>query len=278
MKRGLAALLALMLLLFTACGRETPETPEEPEQPVVTDPEEPDVPEEPGGPEEPDSQDEPDVPEEPGDTDTQQPPADGDVVTQNEYEGDAGQVRYTGRVPTFHTGSEDVDQILNQYYSVQWQKIVERAAGELSEQAEAEGTTLLVEADYTVERCDEEILSICRTVSVTNGGGGTETTRYGETFALDSGGLLTAGDFFAVEPTEYGQRLADCVRRQIREDPYHSEHYFAQWEELAATELDQNRFYVTSDAYCVFYPEGALGWEAKTVFEIPWSQLADILA
>ena len=276
MKRLMPANLAgLLLMTLAACSRdsapEAPATPETPEsQPAQ---EEPDTPPEP-------------LPEEPAEPDTpepepESPPESGTAeVTDHITEGTVEDIiGYTIRVPQVSTGDAAVDQILNDYYTSAAGKVEDLCWGDLYVTAMEAQQLLHVAADFTVERSDGEILSICRTVTVENlSQAAVETTRYAETFRLLDGGLMSAGDFFTVEETVWRQRLADGVRRIISEDPYHAQRYDADWETLCESELDRDAFYVTDDAFVVLYQPGALGPSAQTAYPIPWDSLADITA
>ena len=278
MKRWMAAALAALLVLaLCACQKEPAPEQDPPEEPVTEEPQTPTEMEEEDEdpavrPEEPDT-----PPAEGGETGD---PAGVATVADSMSEGQVEEsVSYRLKMPGVTTGNATVDQILGDYYAAAAGKVEDLCWGEVYEEALASGNLYHVDTDYTVMRNDGEILSVYRTVTVTNiNTSQMQTTAYGETFDLASGGLLTAGDFFAVDQATYMARLADCVCRQIQEDPYHSDNYYAQWESLATSALDRDRFYVTDEAYCVFYQQGDLGLGGKTVFEIPWSQLADLLA
>lgn len=273
MKRMIAALLAaLMLLTLAACKKD--ETPVDPEEPEITEPQEPEtettepeetVPEEPSEPAEPDE--EPSEPTEPVEGAA--------VVEDNVTEGLVEEfVSYKVTVPKISTGDAAADQILSDYYTSAAGKVEDLCWGEVYEQAMESQSMVHVEADYAVERNDGEVLSIRRTVTVTDlNTSKAQVTLYAETFALPGGGLMTAGDFFTVDPTE---RLVEQVRRIISEDPYHDQNYYAQWSALAMSAFNKDQFYVTDDFYVVYYQDGDLGQGGKTVFEIPWDALKDI--
>ena len=282
-KRLLAALLAVLLLLaLGACKQETAPDPELPDDPVREEPETPE--ETPDEPEDAQKPEESDEPEEPEDT---REPAEPEIpageaqvlsVGGDGYAGEGTQVAYDIWVPEVNTGSGQADQIINDYYANQEKKLLEQAETELTERAAEEGSELALVAEFEVTRNSENILSILRTVKVLDYKTGLEeTTLSAETFDLESGGLMTADAFFDAGEETYTQRLVDCVRRQIREDPYHDQNYYAQWEDAAMRQFDRDRFYVTEDAYVVFYQQHQLGFETHA-YEIPWSQLADILA
>ena len=285
MKRLLAALLAALLLLtLAACQKTQDPGPEEPDEPVIG---EPDTPEE--TPEEPEDTQEPEEPDGTTDEpeDTQEPETNPDIpeggamvlaAGGDGYAGEGTQVAYDIYVPKVETGNEQVDQIINDYYANQEKKLLDQAAGELVERAADEGRELTVLSNFNVERNGDGILSIYRNVIVREVDTGLEDiTAYAETFDLTSGGLMTADAFFDTDEATYTQRLVDCVRRQIREDPYHDQNYFAQWEDAAQRQFNRDQFYVTEDGYTVFYQQHSLGYEIHC-YEIPWSQLADILA
>lgn len=273
MKRMLAALLAaLMLLSLAACKKD--ETPVEPEEPEITEPQEPETTEpEEEVPEEPDEPAEPDE----GTADPEPTaPVEGaaaveDLVTEGLVE---EAISYRITVPKISTGSADADQILSDYYTSAAGKVEDLCWGELYEEALTDQAMYHVEADYVVERNDGEVLSIRRTVTVTDlGTSKARVTLYAETFSLPGGGLMTASDFFTADPTD---RLVEQVRRSISEDPYHDQNYYPQWSDLCRSAFNKDQFYVTDGFYVVFYQEGDLGQGGRTVFEIPWDSLKDI--
>ena len=51
-----------------------------------------------------------------------------------------------------------------------------------------------------------------------------------------------------------------------------------QWSDLAYSAFNKDQFYVTPDAFCVFYQDGALGQEGVMDFAIPWTELQGITA
>lgn len=273
MKRWIAGLAAVGLLLaLAACARE--------EKPVPDTPETPPAVETPAAPEQPEEKPEsPEQPEQPEEEPPAEPPAGAAVVTEAVSEGSVEEaVGYRFSMPEVRTENDGVDQILNNYYASAAGKLEDLAWGEAYEQALEEHAAYDLTAEYRVMHNEAQMLSVYRTVTLTNRQTGiSQVTAYAETFNLENGGLLTAGDFFDVEESVYSQRLADCVRRQIREDPYHDQNYFAQWEDLVLAAFSKDQFYVTGDGYCVFYQENDLGGAAETVFEIPWSQLEDLL-
>lgn len=273
MKRLLAALLAaLMLLSLAACKKdEAPETPEEPE---ITEPQEPDT-------ETPEPEEEvPDEPTEPDEPETTDPeptaPAEGAAVVEDQVtEGQVEEaISYRVTVPKISTGDAAADEILSAYYASAAGKVEDLCWGELYEEALESQGMYHVEAGYTVMRNDGEILSIRRDVTITNlKTDQVEDTMYAETFSLPGGGLMTAQDFFTVDPTD---RLVEQVQRIISENPYHSETYDPQWSELCRSAFNKDQFYVTDEAYVVFYHSGDLGPAGQIVFEIPWDSLRDI--
>lgn len=274
MKRLFAALLAAVLLLtLAACKRdEAPETPEEPEitepqEPEETLPSEEDVPDEPA---------EPDETAEPDDDTPSEPAPEGAAVVEDQVtEGQVEEaISYKITVPKISTGDAAADEILSAYYASAAGKVEDLCWGELYEEALESQGMYHVEAGYTVMRNDGEILSIRRDVTITNlKTDQVEDTMYAETFSLPGGGLMTAQDFFTVDPTD---RLVEQVQRIISENPYHSETYDPQWSELCRSAFNKDQFYVTEDYYAVFYRSGDLGPAGQIVFEIPWDSLRDI--
>lgn len=277
MKRLLAALLAALLIwTLAACKEDTaPVDPDEPEITESQDTEEPegqDVPNESGEPETPDGTEEPatETPETTG------PSADGTAaVTDQVTEGMVEEtLSYRITMPKISTGDAAADQILSDYYASAAGKVKDLCYGELYEEALEAQTMYHVETEYFVERNDGNLLSIRRTLIVTDlKGTGIWTTMYAETFSLPGGGLMTAGDFFITDPTD---RLVEQVRRIISEDPYHDQNYDPQWSDLCASTFNKDQFYVTDGFYVVFYQDGDLGLGGRTVFEIPWDSLRDI--
>ena len=276
MKRLLAALLAALLICsLTACKKD--QTPVDPEEPEITEPVTPEETEEPEVPETPDETAEPDAsaPED-GDTPSE-PAAEGaaaveDQVTEGQVE---EAISYQITVPKVSTGDAAADEILTAYYASAAGKVEDLCWGELYEESLSTQAMYHVEASYTVMRNDGGVLSIRRDVLITNlKTDQVEDTLYAETFALPGGGLLTAQDFFTVDPTD---RLVEQVRRIISENPYHDQVYDPQWSELCRSAFNKDQFYVTDEAYVVFYRSGDLGQAGQIVFEIPWDALRDIV-
>ncbi len=270
MKRTLAALLAALLLIsLAACDRETPPDPEQPETPVVQEPEE--------TPETPDDE----APEPPTETpDPVEPADDGAAVTDNVVSGSVEElIGYQLTMPQVDTGDQAVDQILNDYYTAAAGQLEDLCWGEVYEQALENLQAHNVTAQYTVERNGDGVLSIYRTVTVENlVTGDRQQTAHAETFQLSSGGLLTAADFFDADEATWTARLVEQVRRAISDDPYHDQSYYPQWSDLCASAFQREQFYVTDEAFVVFYQPGDLGPGGQTTFAVPWSSLSDIAA
>ena len=275
MKKQLSVLLAAALLLTLAACKKADAGPQPPvDPPVSEEPETPEPPVSPGGPEEPDEPGEPETPAPPAEP----PEAGAATVTDAVSEGSVEElVSYQFHLPEITAGDASVSQILNDYYASVYGKLGDLCYGEIYEQAIDQHTVLHVTADYQVMYSSGGRLSILRHVTVTDQQTGVaEVTAYAETFNLENGGLLTAGDFFDADEQTYTARLVDCVRRRIQEDPYHDQNYFSQWEDLTQAAFSKDQFYVTDGYYAVFYQENDLGGAAETVFEIPWSQLEDL--
>ncbi len=277
MKHILPLLLAALLLLSLAACQKTEPEPETPvETPTVETPETPEVPAEPEAPEVPETPEASEEPEAPAEV-----PADTAAVsTMTVADSIEESVSYYLELPEITAADEDVSEILNAYYQSVAGKLKDLAWGEVYEQAIAEHTVLHLDAAYEVMRNDGDILSIYRTVTLDApmADGLPEVTAYAETFDLKTGGLLTASDFFDADEAAYTERLTQCVAQLISEDPYHDQSYTASWETAVRERFDPTRFYVTDDAYVVFYQDGDLGWfvDAAT-FPIPWSRLADLV-
>lgn len=279
MKKLLAALLAVLLLVgVTGCHKEkTPEEPEVPEQ-TVTEPVE----------EEPDDS-QPQEPETPEDNQEQEdnqediPATNGElgaeltvVETENSIE---DRVTYLITMPSVSTGDSAVDTILNDYYANQTGKLEDLCWGEIYEQAINDRLSFYLTTNFNVEENTPERLSIVRQTIVTNTHTQESTiTQQAETFRLSDGALLLANDFFSVDETAWTNRVVDLVRRSISEDPYHSETMSQQWSDLAYSAFNKDQFYVTPNAFCVFYQDGALGQEGVMDFAIPWTELQGITA
>ena len=277
MKKLLAALLAVLLLLgITGCHTEkTPEEPEIPDE-TVTEPveEEPDTPP-------PQELDTPEDDQEQEDNQEETPVTDGAlgaemtvVETENSIE---DRVTYLITMPSVSTGDSAVDTILNDYYSNQTGKVEDLCWGEIYEQAINDHVSFEVMTNFSVKENTPERLSIVRQTIVTNTHTQERTiTQQAETFRLSDGALLLANDFFSVDEAAWTNRVVDLVRRSISENPYHSETMSAQWSDLAYSAFNKDQFYVTPDAFCVFYQDGALGQEGVMEFELPWTDLQGI--
>ena len=280
MKKLLAALLAVLLLVgVTGCHKEkTPEEPEVPEQ-TVTEPVEEEQPDDPQ-PQEPET---PEDNQEQEDNQEDTPATNGElgaeltvVETENSIE---DRVTYLITMPSVSTGDSAVDTILNDYYSNQTGKLEDLCWGEIYEQAINDHVSFDVVTNFSVQENTPERLSIVRQTIVTNTHTQESTvTQQAETFRLSDGALLLANDFFSVDEAAWTNRVVDLVRRSISEDPYHSETMSQQWSDLAYSAFNKDQFYVTPDAFCVFYQDGALGQEGVMDFAIPWTELQGITA
>lgn len=280
MKKLLAALLAVLLLVgVTGCHKEkTPEEPEVPEQ-TVTEPVEEEQPDDPQ-PQEPET---PEDNQEQEDNQEDTPATNGElgaeltvVETENSIE---DRVTYLITMPSVSTGDSAVDTILNDYYANQTGKLEDLCWGEIYEQAINDHLSFYLTTNFNVEENTPERLSIVRQTIVTNTHTQESTiTQQAETFRLSDGALLLANDFFSVDEAAWTNRVVDLVRRSISEDPYHSETMSQQWSDLAYSAFNKDQFYVTPDAFCVFYQDGALGQEDVIDFAIPWTELQGITA
>ena len=198
------------------------------------------------------------------------------VETENSIE---DRVTYLITMPSVSTGDSAVDTILNDYYSNQTGKLEDLCWGEIYEQAINEHVSFDVMTNFSVKENTPERLSIVRQTIVTNTHTEERTvTQQAETFRLSDGALLLANDFFNVDEAAWTNRVVDLVRRSISENPYHSETLSSQWSDLAYSAFNKDQFYVTTDAFCVFYQDGALGQEGVIEFELPWTDLQGITA
>lgn len=276
MKKLLAALLAVLLLVgVTGCHKE--KKPQEPEisdetvtEPVTEEPEQPEQPEQ-------SEQSEQEAPQgqETGPATNGELGAELTVVeTENSIE---DRVTYLITMPSVSTGNSEVDTILNDYYGNQAGKIEDLCWGEVYEQALNEHTSFNVTTNFSVMENTPERLSILRETIITNvQAEETTTTEQAETFRLSDGALLLAGDFFSVDEATWTNRVVDVLRRSISENPHYAEILAPQWSDLVWSAFDKDQFYVTPEAFCVFYQEGALGQENVLHFEIPWTELQGI--
>ena len=279
MKRLLAALLAALLIWTLAACKEDP-APVDPEDPEITEPQDTEEPTDqaPDGSETPETSEDPEAPGETPETPETQTPDGGspasvtDQVTEGQVE---ESISYRITMPKVSTGDAAADQILADYYAAAAGKMEDLCYGDLYTEAMDNQTMYHMDTTYSVEQNDGSVLSIRRTVTITDlKSNDLRSTIYAETFALPGGGLMTADDFFLTDPTD---RLVDQVRRIISEDPYHDQYYDAQWSDLCRSAFNKDQFYVTDGFYVVFYQDGDLGPGGTTLFEIPWSALRDIV-
>lgn len=211
----------------------------------------------------------------------------GIIVRDSEMVGTVEEsISYSITVPKLE-GSGDGVTSVNAYYEQLANKLYGMAYGEIYEQSLDQHTILHLSAAFTVKRNDGKLLSIYRSAAVYDMGTGSFNTgvqyaEYAETFDMETGGLLTPSGIFDAEQAVYTERLVENVKRYIREHPGSdspgSVRWKPEWETLAVERFDPNRFYLTDDAYVVFYDDGDLGeGEGTNEFFIPWRQLADIL-
>lgn len=279
------------LLLLTACTNEVEPAPAaEPEpEPSVSEPAPAPAPEQqPVEPSPEPEQPEPEPAPEPEPTQEPEPTPETGPGVEARMNKQIGSVEestsYEIRVPVLE-GAGDGVAAINAYYERVAGNLYDLAYGEVYEESLNRRTTLTLIGDYSVQRNDGKLISIRRSVGVYDmrpGTGefstGVQYTKYGETFDLETGGLLTPGDIFDADQAVYTKRLVENVARYIREHPDTTGDYqwVSDWETRAAEQFDQNRFYLTGDAYVVWYDDGEVCLGERE-FPIPWRQLADIL-
>lgn len=186
-------------------------------------------------------------------------------------------VSYRLSVPQVAAENEAAGQTISDYYESVAGKLTDLAYGEVYEQSGESHSVMLLSADYEVPYNRDGILSVLRSVTVSDKTeGAAQSTWYAETFNLRNGGLYTLDDFFSVPEDEYRPRLVQAVRAQIGDDPQHGAKYFDRWQELTQSAFDKNQFYFTGDALAVFYQQGDLGADGSAFFLLPVSGLQDI--
>lgn len=290
MKKLIILFLAVLFLLTACTDKAAPAPAAEPEsEPPVSEPAPAPAPEQqpvepPPDPEQPEPEP---VAEPEGAQEPENAPETGTgiVVRMDEQAGSVEEsTGYQIRVPVLE-GAGDGVAAINAYYEKIAQNLYDLAYREIYEQALDRHAILTLIGDFSVQRNDGKLLSVRRSVAVYDmrpGTGelttGVQYTQYAETFDVESGGLLTPGDIFDVEREVYTGRLVENVVRYIREHPDTAGDYqwVPDWEARAAERFDQNRFYLTGDAYVVWYDDGDVCMGERE-FPIPWRQLADIL-
>lgn len=278
MKKQLIPFLTALLLL-TACAKETENGPApspEPE-PSISEP----APAPEGPPSETSPAPSPAEPE-PAPALAPSPETGVEVRIEERTESVEESASYDIRIPVVEDGGEGA-QAINAYYEAVAKKLQSLTYGEIYEQSLDRQTILTLIGDCSVQRNDGKILSIRRGVAVYDMRPGTgefstglQYTQYAETFDLETGGLLTADEIFDADQSIYTERLIENVTRYIREHPDDSYGWAAGWETRAAERFDRNRFYLTGDAYVVWYDDGEICPGIREI-PIPWRQLADIL-
>ncbi len=187
-------------------------------------------------------------------------------------------VSWSIQLPQVSTASAAADEAIGAYYEGVSKKLRGLAQGEVYEQSLSEHSVLHLAVESSVERNGGGLLSISRTVAIYDlqDGGSTQVTSCAETFDLSTGGLVTPDDLFDTDEETWTARLLQCAARQIREDPSHETSYDPQWEALLAQRFERDQFYLTDEAYVLFYQIGDLR-DGSATFPVPWRQLADIL-
>lgn len=163
------------------------------------------------------------------------------------------------------------------YYEAVALRLAMLAQEELLLAAHEKNSAVDLSATFKVLRNGSGMISVLREVMITALADAEPEIRTvdSETFHLETGELMKAEDFFAVDEAAYTARLLACVRAQIDEEG-RAERLLAGWEETLRTSFSSAQFAVTDEAYLVYYQPGTLDTGAA-LFEIPWDALRDIL-
>lgn len=191
-------------------------------------------------------------------------------------------VRWTVNLPYFHDLNNEAETVINVYYENLMTKAKNLAEAGLYPRALEDYQTdpggfsaYQLTESYEISYYDGGVVSIPRTIVIEHGGE-TETLMYAETFNLENGGLLIFDDFFTVSQEEAQARILEEVDARIQSGGI----FFESASEYAKNSFDKNNFYLTEDAFVIFYPEGTLADASygPVKFEIPFDAQGGIFA
>ncbi len=253
-RQWIAAILAVfMIFTMTACKGDSEQTlPDAPFQedtetkpvqtPEESEEEEPEV--------EPETQ--PETETEPD----QEPSVPVEEAVQVQTESKEGYIEelvsYQIQVPKIELEDPAAAEAINSYYQSVAGKVEDYAWGEAYEAAMEDHGFNHVEAAFSVEYNQGNIISVFRSVITTSSGGTVTTTYSAETFDLRNGGLLTADDFFTETQENYQEVLLSAVISQIDEGGGLPEEG---WENTVRASFDKTQFYLTETSYVVYFQE-----------------------
>ena len=133
--------------------------------------------------------------------------------------------------------------------------------------------------DAAIDRCDAKCVSLTGVSSAYLGG--THPDDWLESWSFDEKGRqLTLDDLFSVPEDEYLGRIRDLVLKQIDERKLIPELYPDYAETLTETAYDTSDFIPREECLTVYWQDYAIGPHSTgmLLFDLPWSDLGDILA
>ncbi len=176
--------------------------------------------------------------------------------------------------PTVELPSADAAESINRYFELLSGKVQDYAEGDLSMQP---GVTCTVIAGHKLTWVSDTALSFLWTVETTTTSAELpgSTTVSAVSFDPGTGKILTFRDVFGDHAGDAKELFVAQARAVIaqREANYY---YFDEWNELAATALDESCFYLAEEGVCVFYPREALGTYTEVLLN--WDALSAHLA
>lgn len=168
------------------------------------------------------------------------------------------------------TGEADIDE-----YYTRVRDGFESVCEALAEDARKDEKTYECTAEFTVECNAGGLLSVARSTHRYTGGAHGTTDVICETFAIQTGALLTLDDFFTVSRDEYTDRLLEYVGYAVDANP---EGFYADAKLIAKEVFPYDTFVVTRDGISLLFPEYNLGpYAAGTIrVDVPWGAIHDI--
>ncbi len=174
------------------------------------------------------------------------------------------QLRYRGKL----LPAADAAVQINTYYADLAELLLSYVTEELATQPPADGQQPYLIATFSVAYLKEgaRAISIVRYLESDTG-----SVAYGETFSLETGGLLILDDFFTEDEDAYLPVVLDALAAALDAGT------FSYDAATLAASFDRNAFYVTEDQLVFLYPEATLR-DAPTEIAVDFSALGDSFA
>ncbi|MBQ9535339.1 MAG: DUF3298 domain-containing protein [Clostridia bacterium] len=218
-----------------------------------------------------------------------------DVEPQTE-----GGIRWGGRTVRDELKSEDgatlvtvcicvprgAGELMDRYYDDRIEEL--RAfADELKEDALIMGydssmRPYSLNTEFSVERNDEKVFSVLRTVIHDIGGAHPHWNLTGETFRTRDGSIITLDELFIIPREEYLALIREAVLAEMdrQTEEIGSDFYFDGAREYLMDIFDERNFFLTDDVLTVFWQRYDLmaGIGGPRFFDLPLAELADVIS